>query len=53
MGDRIVLTVDLAEQAVGLIEQTLRQAGVTAVQISETEPGLEDIFVQIMRRQEE
>jgi hypothetical protein len=52
MGDRIVLTVDRAEAAKGLIDQTLRQAGVTAVQISETEPGLEDIFVQIMRRQE-
>ena len=52
MGDRIVLTVDRAEAAVGLIEQTLRQAGVHAVQISRTEPGLEDIFVQIMRQQE-
>ena len=52
MGDRIVLTVDRAESAVGLIEQTLRQAGVTGVRISETEPGLEDIFVQTMRRQE-
>jgi ABC-2 type transport system ATP-binding protein len=52
MGDRMVLTVDRAESAVGLIEQTLRQAGVTAVQISQTEPGLEDIFVQIMRQQE-
>jgi len=53
MGDRIVLTVDRAEAAVGLVEQTLRQAGVTGVRISETEPGLEDIFVQTMRRQEE
>lgn len=53
MGDRIVLTVDRAEAAVGLVEQTLRQAGVTGVRISQTEPGLEDIFVQIMRRQEE
>jgi ABC-2 type transport system ATP-binding protein len=53
MGDRIVLTVDRAEAAVGLIEQTLRQAGVSAVRISATEPGLEDIFVQTMRRQEE
>jgi ABC-2 type transport system ATP-binding protein len=52
MGDRIVLTVDRAESAVDLIEQTLRQAGVTAVQISQTEPGLEDIFVQTMRQQE-
>jgi drug efflux transport system ATP-binding protein len=52
MGDRIVLTVDRAEPALGLIEQTLRQAGITDVQISATEPGLEDIFVQIMRRQE-
>ena len=49
MGDRMVLTVDRAEPAVGLIEQTLRQAGVTTWQISETEPGLEDLFVQIMR----
>ena len=53
MGDRIVLTVDRAEAAVGLVEQTLRQAGITAVRISEAEPGLEDIFVQTMRRQEE
>jgi ABC-2 type transport system ATP-binding protein len=52
MGDRIVLTVERAEAARGLIEQTLRQAGVTDVRISGTEPGLEDIFVQIMRRQE-
>jgi ABC-2 type transport system ATP-binding protein len=52
MGDRIVVTVDRAEPAKALIEQTLRQAGVTAMQISETEPGLEDIFVQIMRQQE-
>jgi len=52
MGDRIVLTVDRAETAVSLIEQTLRQAGITDVQISETEPGLEDLFVQIMCRLE-
>ena len=52
MGDRIVVTVDRAETALGLIEQTLRQAGITDVRIAETEPGLEDIFVQIMRRQE-
>jgi ABC-2 type transport system ATP-binding protein len=29
MGDRIVLTVDRAEAAMGLVEDTLRQAGVT------------------------
>jgi ABC-2 type transport system ATP-binding protein len=52
MGDRIVVTVDRAETALGLMEQTLRQAGITDVRIAETEPGLEDIFVQIMRRQE-
>jgi hypothetical protein len=49
----MVLTVDRAAEAVGLIEQTLRDAGVTAVQLSETEPGLEDLFVQILGRQEE
>jgi ABC-2 type transport system ATP-binding protein len=53
MGDRIVLTVDRAEQAKGLIDQTLRQAGITAVRISGVEPGLEDIFVQTMARQED
>ena len=53
MGDRIVLAVDRAKTAVPLIEQTLRQAGITAVQMSDTEPGLEDIFMQTMRRQEE
>lgn len=52
MGDRIVLTVDRAKAAVALIEQTLRQAGVSVVRLSEVEPGLEDIFVQIMGRQE-
>jgi ABC-2 type transport system ATP-binding protein len=52
MGDRMVLTVDRAESAVGLIEQALRDAGITDWQISETEPGLEDLFVQIMGRQE-
>jgi ABC-2 type transport system ATP-binding protein len=50
MGDRMVLTVDRAAEAVGLIKQTLRDTGVTAVQISLTEPGLEDIFVQTMGR---
>jgi hypothetical protein len=53
MGDRIVLTVDRAETAKGLVEQTLRQAGVTAMRISKAEPGLEDIFIQTMARQEE
>jgi ABC-2 type transport system ATP-binding protein len=52
MGDRIVINVERAAGAASLIEQTLRQAGVTAVHISGTEPGLEDIFVQIMGRQE-
>jgi ABC-2 type transport system ATP-binding protein len=52
MGDRMVLTVDRAATAVGLVEQTLRDAGITAVQLAETEPGLEDIFVQTMGRQE-
>jgi ABC-2 type transport system ATP-binding protein len=52
MGDRMVLTVDRAEEAAGLIEQTLREAGITDVQIAPTEPGLEDLFVQIMGRQE-
>jgi ABC-2 type transport system ATP-binding protein len=52
MGDRMVLTVDRADEAMDLIGQTLRQAGITAVQISATEPGLEDIFVQTMSRQE-
>jgi ABC-2 type transport system ATP-binding protein len=52
MGDRIVLTVDRAEAAVGLIEQTLREAGIIDWQIAETEPGLEDLFVQITGRQE-
>jgi ABC-2 type transport system ATP-binding protein len=52
MGGRIVLTVDRAEAAMDLVEETLRQAGVTGVRLSAAEPGLEDIFVQIMRRQE-
>ena len=53
MGDRMVLAVDRAEPARGLIEQMLQQAGVAAVQISKAEPGLEDLFVQMVHRQEE
>lgn len=45
MGDRMVLTVDRAEEAASLIEQALRQAGIATMQICEIEPGMEDLFV--------
>ena len=42
---RAAITVDRAEEATGLIEQALRQAGITTMQIDEIEPGMEDLFV--------
>ncbi len=53
MGDRLMLTVADAAQAVEPLSTTLRQAGLTEISISPAEPNLEDLFVQIVRRQEE
>lgn len=53
MGDRLMLTVAAAAQAAGPLAQALKQAGLTQVSVTPAEPNLEDLFVQIVRRQEE
>jgi drug efflux transport system ATP-binding protein len=53
MGERLMLTVASADQAAGPIAEALEQAGLTEVVIAPAEPNLEDLFVQIVRRQEE
>lgn len=53
MGDRLMVTVTKAEEAAGPLGQALDRAGLGGVQINRAEPGLEDLFVQIIRREEE
>ena len=52
MGDRLMVSVEAAEQAAEPIRETLSKAGLKEVQLTQGEPGLEDLFVQIIRRQE-
>ncbi|MFI5354129.1 MAG: ATP-binding cassette domain-containing protein [Desulfobaccales bacterium] len=52
MGDHLMLTVANAAQASGPLTAALEQAGLTEVSIAPAEPNLEDLFVQIVRRQE-
>ena len=53
MGDRLMVTVAHADAAVEPLRQALEAAGLRGVQIVGARPGLEDLFVQIVRRQEE
>jgi len=52
MGDRLMVSVEVAEEAAEPIRETLAKAGLKEVQLNQAEPGLEDLFVQIIRRQE-
>jgi ABC-2 type transport system ATP-binding protein len=52
MGDRLMVTVERAAEAAGPLGEALSKAGVKEVQVHGAEPGLEDLFVQIIRRQE-
>jgi ABC-2 type transport system ATP-binding protein len=53
MGDRLMLAVDNAATAMGAIKEALEQAGLTGVAIEPAQPTLEELFVQIVRREEE
>jgi ABC-2 type transport system ATP-binding protein len=53
MGDRLMLTVANAATAAGPLREALEGAGLTGVSLGPAEPSLEDLFVQIVRRQEE
>src|SRR4030067_297489 len=52
MGDRLMITVDDAALAVGPLPEALQQAGLTGVTMERAAPDLEDLFVQIVRRDE-
>jgi ABC-2 type transport system ATP-binding protein len=52
MGDRLMLSVDNAAAALGPIQAALEQAGLTDVAIEAAQANLEELFVQIVRRDE-
>jgi ABC-2 type transport system ATP-binding protein len=52
MGDRLMITVDDAATAALPLQQVLEQAGLTGVSLERAAPNLEDLFVQIVRRDE-
>ena len=47
-----MLSVDTAATAMGPIKAALEQAGLTDVAIEPAQPTLEELFVQIVRREE-
>ncbi len=53
MGDRLMITVENAAAATGPLRETLEEAGLSGVVLEPASPNLEDLFVQIVRRQEE
>jgi len=53
MGDHLMITVDDAAAAVRPLTEALEQAGLTGVSMERANPDLEDLFVQIVRREEE
>ncbi len=53
MGDRLMLTVESAATAMGPIKEALEQAGLTGVALEPAQPTLEELFVQIVRQDEE
>ena len=52
MGDRLMLTVESAAAAAAPLKEVLEGAGLTGVAMGPASPTLEDLFVQIVRRQE-
>ena len=50
VGDRLMVTVESKETAVGPLEESLKQARLDEIRIVPTEPTLEELFVQIVRR---
>ncbi len=51
MGDRLMLTVAHGPTALLSLAGVLKDAGLTDVQIAPAEPGLEDLFVQIVSQE--
>jgi ABC-2 type transport system ATP-binding protein len=52
MGDRLMITVDDADAAAGPLQKVLEQAGLTDVSMERAAPNLEDLFVQVVHRDE-
>jgi ABC-2 type transport system ATP-binding protein len=51
MGDRLMVTVQSREAALAPIQQTLEGAGLAEIRVVPGEAGLEDLFVQLVRRE--
>jgi ABC-2 type transport system ATP-binding protein len=51
-GDRLMVTVDSQARARMPVQQALERAGLTRVHVAPAEPGLEDLFVQMVERQQ-
>jgi ABC-2 type transport system ATP-binding protein len=52
MGDRLMITVDHAAPAIAPLTRVLTDAGLQNVSLEPAHPSLEDLFVQVMRRDE-
>ncbi len=52
MGDRLMITVEESDKALGPLAQHLAEAGLQDITIKKAEPGLEDVFVQVISRAE-
>lgn len=52
MGDRLMITVEQSDTALQPLEQHLTEAGLRDIAIKKAEPGLEDVFVQVVSRAE-
>ena len=53
MGDRLMVTVDRQDEALAPMTAALEAAGLTGANIVPAEPALEEMFVQIVSREEE
>jgi len=51
MGDRLMITVDHGPTALEPLRQYLLDAGLADITLKVAEPGLEDVFVQVISRQ--
>ena len=50
-GDRLLVTVDHAAATLKPFEEILQQAGQAEARLEKVEPGLEDLFVQMVEQQ--
>jgi len=53
MGERLMITVEQSTRALATLQQYLAASGISDVILKTAEPGLEDVFVQIIRCREE